>query len=348
MKKVIEFHRWIGWFLTPCLLVSCITGTILMWLQPLPKNAPLRSNYELVANILDNSLLTLTAEDTRLKWSYIDLPRDAEVIRIRFSAVNEGESGYWASIDSGTGKLISMVSDNDNLQAWLFNLHHEWFLGETGSWPVGLVGLLGLTSIFLGFKIWFFLRKSKPKNLNRRWHRRIGIITFPAILIIFFSGFALSWPEAIRAPISWATGQPRFKAPITKMDALDSAEITPGVAIKIGINQIHNAIPTRIYPAKAGVYRLRLRADELHPNGLNSVYINSSNGEVIKTIGWKELPLSSRYTNLIYPFHIGRPFNNIDANYVILLQIFYSCVSLGIVMLIISGTFKFVINIKNR
>ena len=48
-----------------------------------------------------------------------------------------------------------------------------------------------------------------------------------------------------------------------------------------------------------------MRGDEWHPLGLNSVFVSTADGSVLRIVRADEQPWSIRYLNIIYPLHLG-------------------------------------------
>lgn len=337
MRTFFTLHRWFGWVLGPFLVVSAVTGLTLLWLQPLPvANQVARAPAQL-ARAIDRGLSDLARDHQALTLSYIDLPRAGEPIRIRLVPRQSAGEEFWAELDPATGQVVGVLADGSNAHAWLFNLHHQWLLGDAGSWPVGAVGLLAIVSLLIALRLWLRVRKLRAPTPWRHWHRRVGIVMYAPLLVTLATGFVLSWPEAVRPTLALMAGESRFKAPVANAPKVPAQALSPGQALEVGAAQLPGAVPTRLYAAKAGSYRLRLRADEWHPNGLNSVYLSAHGGAVLRIVHWRELPLSTRYANVVYPLHIGWLPGSPTTSAAVALRLVLSASAVALVWLVLSG-----------
>jgi uncharacterized iron-regulated membrane protein len=336
MRTFYTLHRWLGWILAPLLALSACSGLLLVWLQPVPNVDQRPPSAAQIAHAIDRGLFDLTKEHGDLKLSYADLPRGGESIRVRLVSSHPNEQGGWANLDPETGELESLQVDADNLHSWTYNLHHQLLIGEIGSWPIGAAGLLGIVSILIALRMWLRVRNLRAPTVQRRWHRNVGIVMMVPLLSTLATGLFLSWPELIRRPIAAFPGQSRFVPPTAAPSVTSKLAISPGKALEIGASQLPTALPTRLYAAKAGVYRLRLRTDEWHPNGLNSVYVDAQSN-VLRVVLWRELPLSASYTNLVYPLHIGWLPMSSNMPTTIVLRVVWTLIAAALIWMVVSG-----------
>ncbi|HET8745569.1 MAG TPA: PepSY domain-containing protein [Ramlibacter sp.] len=52
--------------------------------------------------------------------------------------------------------------------------------------------------------------------------------------------------------------------------------------------------------------RIRFKlADDPHPNGLSSVWLDPASGKVLKVVRWNELDPGNRLVSTVYPLHTG-------------------------------------------
>lgn len=348
MKLLLAAHRWLGWLLAPLLALASVTGAVLLWLQPWPVSDASadprpRPQAGVLARAVDQGLAAALQRRPDLRMSYIDLPRTtADPVRLRLVPVSGNGPEAWADVDTTSGVLLDLRTDNELFAAWLFNLHHQLLLGDDGSWVLGGVALLALITLLIALPVWLRMRRWRAPRLARRWHRRVGIVLWLPLLVVTATGLALSWPDVVRQPLVALTGQPRFappkaKPPVAAEGQAPRAPISAGAALQAGAQQWPTALPTRLYAAKAGTWRLRLRTDEWHPNGLNSVYLNAWDGKVVQTVQWRELPLSTRYANVVYPLHIAAWGDGAGPAGAVLVRCCWTLVAIGLAWLVLSG-----------
>jgi len=338
MKAWFSMHRWLGWLLAPVLAVSAATGAFLVWQQPLPSLPQDAPPVAALASAIDRGLMELQASHPDLKPGYIDLPREAgQAVRVRMLAPDGRAGESWAELDPASGALLSLLADDVSLVAWISGLHYELLLDEGGTWVLGGVALLTLVTLVIAWRLWIRVRRFRAPTAWRRWHRRIGVVMLLPMLVTLITGFLLSWPQVIRAPLTWATGQPRLTPPpAPRVDAL-TQPISAGQALLSGVAHFPGAVPTRLYAPAAGSFRLRLRTDEWHPNGLNNVYVGLHDGTVLKVVAWRDLPWSMRYSNVVYPLHIAWMPGQASPVAAVLARVLWTATALAMLALVVSG-----------
>jgi uncharacterized iron-regulated membrane protein len=306
MRKLLALHRWIGWLLTPVLAISAVTGAVLQWMQPWPQAPAAAPPVAQIAAAIDVGLPAIAAQHPELRMAYIDLPRSAaETIEVHLLPRGPRGVESWASLDAASGALLGVRADGADAHSWIFNLHQQLLLGEAGTWVLGGVAALVIVSLAIALRLWLRMGRLRAPTARRRWHRRIGIAMLLPLAMMLATGFTLSWPEAVRWPLGALDGGKRLASPKLPVAPPEVPRIGPGRALLLGAAALPDAVPTRLYAARAGSFRLRLRSDEWHPNGLNNVYIAEADGRIVQTTPWRDLPLSAIYANWVYPLHIG-------------------------------------------
>lgn len=301
MKSMMRFHRWVGRGLAALLLVAALTGAGMQWLQPLPDVASVAAPaVGTQAGALDRGLATLRATRPELQWRLVQLGRLTLQVEL-----DDAQSQPWqAELAVPDGRLLDLRREDALLGPWLVRLHLWQWLGPAGSWLTGLVALLALSSVVVGLRLWWRLRRTRAPQLRRRWHRRIGIVAVLPLALLFSTATVLSWPGTVRTLIVALGGQPAVAPPVAPaISALP--RVSAGQALLSAAAALPEARPQRLYRQAPGLLRVRLRGEEWHPYGLSQVFLAEQGGAVLAVRDGRHLPLVERYVNVIFSLHAG-------------------------------------------
>jgi len=304
-------HRWTGGITGLLLAVLGLSGTLLVWEEAwigLPgADDPLRA---------DATALGATVEAA--------IAHDPALSRITFADVDMGL--HQAIYADGGGAYLTQtgtVVDQWNSlwgrpELWLFDLHHYLFLGETGKYTTGVLGLLLLAFSITGLILWWQTRKTFkfrlwPKRMTRsaivRQHRDIGVIASPLLILAALTGSFMVFPamaDALLAP--WADPATAAPAPPTGAGAV-TAETDWRRLMVSAHAAFPEALPRRIMlPRRPGApVVLRLRQDfEWTPNGRTYVYLDPATAGVLAVEDPATSDTASAITEKFYPVHAGK------------------------------------------
>ena len=219
-------------------------------------------------------------------------------------------------VDPYTSKVLGAREPHGDWIGWLIALHTDLLGGEIGRNIVGIGGifliLLGLSGLVLWWpgKNWrrgFQMRwNTNWKGRNYELHRVGGALACGGLTAIALAGTALVWSAWFAAVLARAIGnEPKAKPKIAKSAAkplpLDELVARADAAFPGGrLSRIS-------FPAKAGaplIIRKKLPAD-LHPNGVNYLYLDAHSGHVLRVDAAAKASVDGRIMNARYPFHIG-------------------------------------------
>lgn len=303
MKSLMRFHRWIGRGLAAMLLVGALTGAGMQWLRPLPTSTSAVAaipSIEVQAGALDQGLATLRASRPELQWNLVQLGQPTLHVQL-----DDARGRRWqARLAAADGRLLGLDAEEALLSTWLERLHLWQWLGPAGSWLTGLVATLAFCSVAVGLRLWWRLRRTRPPQLRRRWHRRTGIVVVLPLALLFGTAAMLSWPGAVRALIVGLGGQAPLAPPVAPARS-DLPRVSAGQALLAAARALPAASPQRLYRQAPGLLRLRLRGEEWHPYGLSQVYVAEQGGAVLAVRDERQLPLSERYLNVVFSLHSG-------------------------------------------
>lgn len=304
VKFAFQWHRRLGWILAPLLAVSASTGALLLWMQPLP--APQFDAHAVRAwsRALDAGLADLARRQPAAQIEFINLPREPGTpVRVHL-LVAPGESG-WAEIDAASGTAGALQPDSSDARTVLFAMHERFLLDGIGPWALRAVALFGLVLIAMGLRIWWRVRQLPVRSAWRSWHRRIGPVVVLPLAMMMMTGLVLRWPEMAQAVLGGIASEAEVVQAMQRWGALRLPR-PYGDVLKAASAALPQAQPTRIYAARDGVVRVRLRAaDEWHPIGLNYVYLRADDASVLRIVRSSDQPITVRYLGVVYPLHAG-------------------------------------------
>ncbi|MBS0361246.1 MAG: PepSY domain-containing protein [Proteobacteria bacterium] len=214
---------------------------------------------------------------------------------------------------SGRGELIASGHGLDlaNRLDVLKSLHESFWLGDNGSYFVGLSGLLLLSNMVLGLKLAWPLKGRWRALLPQRnapapvaafqWHRVIGLGFAAPAVVLFLAGVSM----ALGDPIADKVGAERTPPPART--ATQPATLSFDSAIAIALRRHPDARVTVIdLPVPdAPWYRLRLRQPgELQRfYGQTAIFIDGRTGAVLTDYDSRRAPPVRAFFDGFYPIH---------------------------------------------
>lgn len=338
MKFAYRWHRQLGWVLAPLLAVSALSGAVLLWLQPLPAPLDAQPAPAVWAHALDSGVAELQRRHPAAEVDLVDLPRQPGApIRVHLRFASPAEEGGWVELEAEHGEAGALQPDSRGLRARVLDLHEHLLNEDIGPWVLRATALAALVLAAMGLRIWWRVRKLPARSPWRRWHRRVGAVVVVPLLMMLASGFVLRWPELASSTLAAVGGKPAAAPRVEAAAITQAKQASLGQALVAASAALPQAWPMRIYAARDGVVRVRLRNDEWHPNGLDNVYLRAADAAVLRTVRWREQPLAVRYLDVVYPFHTaslpGRPGNAV----VIGMRVLWTLLALSLAWLALSG-----------
>lgn len=225
-------------------------------------------------------------------------------------------------LDAGAERvLLERRTDND-LLLWLRDLHTHLLGGQRGEQLAGVVGLIGLFLLLSGLYLWWprsggmvaQLRWFRGPPIRRwlSWHRSLGTLTLPIVLLVALTGVAMVWSDVARGVLGLLlTDSPDPTAPavIAREPQVATSDPAHGRAL---LTAARTALPqaelARVSLPAADDARLvfRARSDgEWHPVGRSLVWLDRVRGASIAAVDASGLAPAARASHAIYPLHGG-------------------------------------------
>lgn len=201
---MLWIHRWIGLIIGLPLLITTVTGILLIFRSPIDR-AMNPELYVVTAGSvpLETVRTTLeTAQPGRAVQS-LALPGDHRPTLIATWVSPPGQPRLQAIIDPGTGRIMATRDPADTFNAMVLDLHRRLMLGTTGDWIIGIAGMLLFAAFLTGAYLWLAssrrwklgVRRTNGRLLTYDLHRLSGVIALPLGLLISLTGVFLSFPS---------------------------------------------------------------------------------------------------------------------------------------------------------
>jgi uncharacterized iron-regulated membrane protein len=332
----LHCHRWTALCLGWVLILSGVTGSLLVVARPLDRW--LHPAYFVVAT---PAVDAASLRDPLLHPAALS-PVSLDALRDRLA----GEFGPRASftfapprapgdtmqvlvrsawrgtlyLDPTTGAEQGRRGENEGIVALLYGLHGALWMDQTGKAVLACAALSYLLLLMTGAMLWW-PRTWPPSfgvTFRKGWtralfdvHRTGGVVLGLALALCIATGAYLAW-RPIGGWITWLSGEPRTVAP--GLPAVSGA--TPGSAGAVSLDQLA-ARARAVFPEGTIGYflytprldrplavRMRL-PDDPHPNGRSTVWLDPRSGAVLGAHRWNELDPGTRVNSYIYPLHTG-------------------------------------------
>ena len=317
MRRLVrQVHLWVGLLLSLLLFALGASGSALVYKEaywrllypelraPAPALTP-----EAVA-----AAIASAAEEFGSDLRSVKLPEPGVGAYHLYLA--EGEA-FLAPDDH---RVIDRWRPSERLMSLLFDLHAHLMAGEMGERVGGVVGLFGVLLSVTGLVLWwparkrFGVRNLAPSGTSRRamlhWHRDLGVVATPMLLVLLLSGSGLVFYNAAGALLGAAFFDPAPAAP--GGPTIPPARTPVGLADVAILERVREEFPgARLvfyYPPGEGapVHEFRLKQPcELHPNGRSYLDLDAA-GKVVRKVDACGIPAGQEVLHALYPLHSGK------------------------------------------
>lgn len=316
-------HRWIALALGAILILSGLTGALLVVARPLDRLAHpdyfvARGDPAAQPASLESLRRDLAAQfGPRAAFTFRPPREPGETMQVRVRA-----PGGWRGtvyLDPASGREQGRRAEDEGIVAIVYALHSALMLEQTGKAVLAWTALAYLVLMVSGLVIWW-PRKWPPslrivinKGALRAWfdiHRNGGAILALLLAVSIASGAYLAW-RPIGNWITLASGQPSVMAP--KLAARGAGPTPPSPSLDDLAAAARSAFPDGaigyvLYTPQADrPLAIRMRVpDDPHPNGRSTVWLDPRDGKVLAAQRWNELDPGTRINSVIYPLHTGQ------------------------------------------
>ena len=310
-------HAWGAAALALLVLLSSLTGVLLVWKQTYLKLAipEARVAFEpepaALARIVESIEAQFDVDDIAL----IQLAtRDFPLTKVTLA------NTQYAYVDVN-GNVVAEWFLNERWEEWLYDLHHRLLLGNRGLTIVGFVALAMTLIVIAGLVAYWPMRRGlrlglRPKGTQRAHllvtHRNLGLFEALPFLLTLSTGAVLAFPFQTEAWLLDPVRQTQAYSDslVENLDDVsggDSGEWLPAMTRALGtfpagevrsVTVANRASPYRIVGVK--------QPEEWHPDGMSRVYIEAASGYMDVRFDAVTLPGIERAYFAAYPLHTGK------------------------------------------
>jgi uncharacterized iron-regulated membrane protein len=346
MQFIRTLHAWGGLTLALLLMLSSVTGTLLVWKEDYVK---LITPAARVA--FDPSPANLAPIAAAVEAQF----DNNEILNIQFATaafpltkVTLYDTNY-AYVDVN-GFVVDQWHMNERVEEWLYDLHHRLLLEDFGLTLLGLAAIALVILVLLGVITFIPLRRqfSKgivPRNLKRpallNSHRNLGIIIALPLLLTLITGITLAFPFQVE---SWFLDELRRTQQYSDAMVVGIDDITGE-----GTGDWQQAFERTLAVFPGGTIRSATvpgafslnrvigvqQPGDWNGTGTSHVYIDAEMGYMDLRIDSKGFPAIERVYNTVYPLHTGKTGS-------LLYKLFLTLVGVSVALLSLMGFTSFV------
>ena len=312
-KATRFIHAWGGITIALLLLLSSITGTLLVW-----KNEFVLLSFPNVERSFTATPELFAGLASRVEGHF----DNNEIAQITFPTeafplvkVSLSEARY-AYLDLD-GNILDLWVQNERWEEWLYDLHHRLLLDDLGLTIVGLAALAMSILVLVGLITFWPLRRGLrqgfwPKDMSRTRllvsHRNLGVIEALPLLMTLITAAVLAFPDQaeyyLLEPFRGEDYSLDFSDNVDDISGGNSGDWLPAIQramVAFPDAEVRSAeVPNSFYSYR--VIGLQ-QADELHPEGLSKIYIDATEGWMDLRIDSQNQHISERLYYTAYPLH---------------------------------------------
>lgn len=237
-----------------------------------------------------------------------------------------------------SGDVIGEMPLIKNIFAVALFFHANFFLGKTGEWLVGILGLILVVFVISGIYIW--LPKINIRNKlkltfsgkvsHQKLHHQIGLLLSLPLIISALTGF-LTVFDLSYVLMKNLRNDPVRPEELTKVTACNFENDMSAIGT---LNETHlkNLISIHLCGKKNAYLRVSYGVSDRHPtNGYSRILIDPETQKIVQSFDSKQDPGSWNIKRLfIYPLHSGELFGLFGKTIVFLS-------GLGLMLIFITG-----------
>jgi uncharacterized iron-regulated membrane protein len=317
MKLIRTLHAWGGLTLALLLLLSSITGTLLVWKEDYVKLITPEAQVDFIPT---PKALAVIAEAVEAQFENND------ILNIQFATeqfpltkVTLYDTNY-AYVDI-QGNVVDQWYMNDRAEEWLYDLHHRLLLDDLGLTITGLAAIALLILVLLGVITFIPLRRQfrkgvLPENLQRSElvisHRNLGSVIALPLLLTLVTGIILAFPfQAEELLLDELRQTPEYSdAMVVGIDEINGEGVGDWLpAMERTLAVFPGAvIRSASVPSGFSIHRIIgvQQEGEWNRTGMSVTYIDEEMGYMDLRIDAQNFPLTERVFNTVYPLHTGK------------------------------------------
>lgn len=311
-RFLVTLHLWLGLTIGLVWALQGLTGALLVFHRELDRPAATVSAGPMapIETILARAEAAAGAPVTMLNVA------DGGGDLLHASYTRADGSRRVLRIEAASGRVLA-DRDADAGWRWLYELHEDLRLHDSGSTLIGISGLVllsaALTGLWLGWPrrgSWrAAFRPGQWRTARQRlygWHRMAGLLVTLALVIVPLSGAAMAFSGSLRP---WLARHAGFEQPPKAPPGLPPRRIAPETAVAIAQARFPDAgfVRLTLPSEKSPVYFVRLlRPGEVRAwSGTTSVTIDPADGRLLHAYDALSAPVANRLYDAAFSLHNG-------------------------------------------
>lgn len=318
---MLALHKYAGLFLGLVLAVTGITGSVLVFdhaideaLTPATVTADDPARRAPLADVLAAADAAVDGELDAYRVYIARQPGSPHVVRYRDP---DAAGPLEVSVAPVTAEVLAVRTWGDYPASWVYNLHYNFFAGNTGKTFVGILGIVLLFFCVSGVIIWwprqgrwgraFTIRLGRGAyNFNLDLHKTTGLYLLPVLAVVAFSGVALVFRGPVTALVDTVMPVKEYPSPRPGPGA---SRITVDAAVAAGERVFPDADLKRVHlPAGPdGTFQLFFNtpSEPWSAYAASAVWIDPWNGDVLDVLDIAKTSAGSRFMSWQFPLHNG-------------------------------------------
>ena len=304
-------HLWLGLSLGVLLSLVMLAGGVLLFEQPLLAMAhPELVGREVPAQAAQaRALSVILASDEGRQLRSMAMPTDA--LSAFEGTAKNGDRYYFDALD---GHPVLVRHANRDPLLILLEWHTHLLSGSTGETLLGVVAFTGLFMLLSGAWLYWPGRRRALTHLKPHahppilrwasWHRMVGVVAFPLLLVTIGTGTTMAYRGAVRTGLIQLFGEAQPARP-PKMSG-DKGDVAWSAVLDAAHAAAPDAVITRISlpvrPGAALVMRVR-RPGEWNPSGRSTLFLNPYTAQVLGGEDATRLGPGARLADALFPIH---------------------------------------------
>jgi len=312
----LQCHRWTALSLGWVLIVSGLSGAVLVVARPLdhwlhPQYFVAQGDATRGAVALETVRRALAEEFGPRAGLTFRPPREpGETLQVLVRGAWRGT----VFIDPASGREQGRRADDEGFVNTLFGLHSALWMAMRGKAVLAWAALAYLGLLATGLVLWWPRRW--PPSLRIEWragllrglfdvHRTGGAVLGLLLAVSIATGAFMAWRPiggwinalggAAAAPAPTLAGPPAAMLPLDALVGRAQAVFPDG---RVGF--------VTLAPQANRPVRVRMRVPgEPHPHGVSVVWVDPRDGSVLSASRWTGLDPAGRLNAVIYPLHTG-------------------------------------------
>jgi uncharacterized iron-regulated membrane protein len=313
-QSAVTLHRWLSLTMLALWLLQALTGMICVFHWELDDATIAAADHP----------LDLVAIDRRL--SLLAPPGSGRLVtqmwtsaggHDRWDITIGGTAQATVRID-GAGNVLRVRRDGERVRDGglidsIDNLHQTLLAGDTGSWIIGLSGVLLLSNLALGLAAAWPRRRLWRRALDPRgapslaarrfnWHRALGLWLVVPAMVLVATGIERVFSDGFENLIGAG-------APVTPATRIGPGTIGLPAAVKAAMTRNPYArLAAVIFPAAgSATWQIRLvePGEWSRAYGKSRVFVDGRTGRVLGAYDAPQVSLAHRIADDILPVHTG-------------------------------------------